>query len=1021
MLLEHRAHSGLGARVGGVVVPMFRTGLLVLTAALTVASQSGAQVDSELPPPPRTMGLPAGVRPYAAVGSWLIGGGVHGPLSGAAVFGIHRSITNPVLGFFGVDFEGYGGWRHDRIEVGGRILAASPFFGVHAGLDIAATPWSKAFIVGFAEPLRRGGLLLPGDNLRVDWIPARGALGISLTFPVADHHAGRTRPRSTEALIPPAPHRQLGNIPLDDPALVTLLGTIRTEARWIDRLIVPRVPAGAPELMRHEDSALALHLRSTHPSGPTGGTVTGEITAFHAELDRAFLLAIDDTTAGGAIARTVADGARQQLLDQFLLPFDRDIGQARRPGLLKSFAARAAERFGRWIATETSLSDEQTVQARVVFERLLSIMSDVAIADWTRWGDSRVGWLPLQYALRPEEYQTQSQLDRLVGRMIGQQFSGGHDLVYATDERFQSALRRSILDAEDYHVLWIHDIAGARTAGRPDSITQDMVEAYLVRLTRAARDFQRIGTVPSLMIFLDQYYYARGSSGVWLSLLADPVGKRFTTKSEYRPIQTRIQALQDSLRAAILQSPLLRAAAATSSKWIRATFRVQVNVTFPPDPSFRMRAGLGWLVPPFADDVMRDHRKIVFADVTESDPARGIAILTGLGVGESYSRYRWLDRTLILRGPAAAGMKGAARALLLDQGFAPSEIPAALWPDDPPPTYQARIDDLEKTGWTARVALATNEVGFGSKYATALKATLYSLIPAGSTIVVSDAEWSGRFWGGMLLGSALRGGRVLIIGPGPDNAPSGDAFVQLLLMREMFHRLAEARDILRDDLAASGGMLQIGLFRLGLGTYNVAGGVRAMRDGLRAYPFIREVLPFAPAVWDLFEKADSVVAAFGDSLPPDTASSYHPAFHLKVEFFGAPAAMRDVVGRPEWREFFARRIRERLGESPAGTDIAIRSLAPLQPYLTNRTAAQRDAQALFLTVGSHNEDFRSLALDGEVLCVVSGAASLLSAGDMLLLSTAGVEWLPSLAAVDRALPDIRGWRRTLSRWVEQFF
>ena len=131
--------------------------------------------------------------------------------------------------------------------------------------------------------------------------------------------------------------------------------------------------------------------------------------------------------------------------------------------------------------------------------------------------------------------------------------------------------------------------------------------------------------------------------------------------------------------------------------------------------------------------------------------------------------------------------------------------------------------------------------------------------------------------------------------------------------------------------------------------------------------------------------------------------------------------MRDAVGRPEWRDFFAQRIRERLGESPAGTDITMRSLAPLKPYLSTRTAAELEDQALFLTVGSHNQDYRSLALDGEALCVVAGSASLLAVGDMLLVSTVGVNWLDSAADVDKAIPDIRGWRRTLSRLVEQFF
>lgn len=1004
------------------MTPRFRPSLgVALLAALLRPATLGAQADSALPAPPRTMGLPLTWHPYVAVGSWMIGGGRYGPLSGSAVLGLRRDLTNPVLGFLGLNLEAYGGWRRETFEGGGRLLAASPFWGVHGGIDVT-TRGAANLVFGISEPLRRGGLVMPGDNARIDWLPGRGALSVSLTFPVFEHHMGRTRPRRIDAPIPPAPHRFRARLPADS-ALEAVLALVRREAEALDHLVVPLVPAGSPDRMRAEDSSLVAHLGAEHPAGPPR-TVTGELLAYHDALDRAFLIALQDTSAAGRdLARRVADGAREQLLDHFLIPFDRTLGQVRKPAMLHALAARAADRYDRWLSAETEieLGVDQAVAARGVFEAVLGAIIDVALGDWARWGDTRLGWLPLQLALRPEASRTQRQLDQLIGRMTGQDFAGGHDIVYATDERFQAALLRSVLETRDYHVLWIHDIAGLAPSGRPDSITQALVEAYLARLTRAAREFQRTGTVPSLIVFLDQYYFGRRRSALWLSLLQDPLGSPFSAPGPGGEVEARIRGLQDTLRAAIEASPVLRAAARADRGWIRRTFRIQVNVTHPPDRSFRMRAGLGWLVPPFADDVMRDHRKIVFSDITEADPGRGVAILTGLGVGESYSRYRWFDRTLVLRGPAAVGLKSAARALLLSQGFEPSEIPAALWPDDPTPAYPARLAELERLGWTARVAIATNEVGFGAKGATVLKAALYSLMPPGSTIIVSDAEWSGRFWAGMLLGAALRGGHVLLIGPGPDNAPFGKAFPQTILMRELFERLAEAREILGAATSVSSGSLHLGLFRLGLGTHNVAGGVRAMRDGLTANPFLREALPFSPEVWNLFLAADSLVAAFGDSLPRDTASTYHPAFHLKVGFFGSAEAMREAVGRPEWREFFARRIRERLGESPAGTDILPRALAPLQPYLTGRTEAERDRQTLFLTVGSHNQDHRSLALDGEVMAAISGASSLIAAGDMLLVASVGVDWLDSPARVAAAFPDIRGWRRTLTRLVEQFF
>jgi hypothetical protein len=43
-------------------------------------------------------------------------------------------------------------------------------------------------------------------------------------------------------------------------------------------------------------------------------------------------------------------------------------------------------------------------------------------------------------------------------------------------------------------------------------------------------------------------------------------------------------------------------------------------------------------------------------------------------------------------------------------------------------------------------------------------------------------------------------------------------------------------------------------------------------------------------------------------------------------------------------------------------------------------------------------------LDGEELCLVAGERALIAAGDMLLLSTVGVEWLDDPGELNRYFP-----------------
>ena len=57
------------------------------------------------------------------------------------------------------------------------------------------------------------------------------------------------------------------------------------------------------------------------------------------------------------------------------------------------------------------------------------------------WETSQLGWLPIRLARRPEELETQAQLDALVERAVGQEFSRGNEHHYIVNEEFQWELR----------------------------------------------------------------------------------------------------------------------------------------------------------------------------------------------------------------------------------------------------------------------------------------------------------------------------------------------------------------------------------------------------------------------------------------------------------------------------------------------------------------------------------------------------------------------------------------------------
>ncbi len=1013
-------------RIAGRTFLCWCLGWLPLTAAASGAlpAQSAPPLFDSLRPIP-ALGLPRNSRFYAVLGGGIAHLGDGNAVSATAAAGLHRDLLNPVHGALAVEFEGFAGMEAHQAAVGGRLTAQVPFFQIGGGLELSTVQRHPAFVLTLFEPVRRGGLLFPGAGVRVDWVPARGAVTAGVRLPLNDPHAGRTRPRHIEVRLPGEGARPAADRSLPAPVAPETLARLSDLAEWSARLTLPLFVEGAPARTLSEDSLLRARLRGAIGTITTPHTVAEEFGAFHETLEAAFHEALgpgQDDTLSVELTRAIADSARSVLLREVLMPYDRDLGQRRGPEVVRSLSAHAMAVFTTALATDARLSAVAVRRVAAVYGGLLTIVADVAESGSRRWRDSRMGWVPLQFGLRPEQYDEQSELDDLLARISGEQFRDGNDLIYATDERFEVALRRSILETRRYHVLWVHDIAGRNARGAADSVTRDFaVEPYLRALTAAVRTVDRGGSIPAFLILLDQYYYKRSSSGFWLALLRDPIGYRLHPGHGDAGIVAEVTALQDTLREAVAGSARLQALARVhGTRWLHDLVSIRVNVTNPPDPSFRSVTSFGPLTLSVPDDVMRDHRKIAFADLSEAAPNEGIAILTGLGVGESYARYQWFDRTIVLRGPAALSLKSAARRLLRRQGFADSDLPDALRPL--PGVDSAGVDPgLSPEGWIARAAIVMNETGYGEKRATASKAVLYSLMPPGSTIIASDPQWLSRFWGGMLVGSALRGCRVLVVAPGPLNSPMGSGSVQLALQRDLLRRMLEARAVLADELQSSGGMLQAGLFGIGLGTYNVVGGVLGVRDGLRANPFLREVLPFDQSVWDLFESADSLLERLGVSGPPDTIATYHPKFHLKTQFFGTRRAMLEAVGRPEWRQFFTRRIGERLHEPPAGTDIILDALTPVLPYLASRSAREREQQMLYLLVGSHNQDSRSFMLDGEAVCVVAGEASLISIGDMLVVTTVGVTWLRDPGEIDTLLPAPGRLKQEAARLVEGIF
>jgi hypothetical protein len=1000
-----------------------------------------------------SLGQPRRWMPTAGVVAGVQSGdGTQSAVSEARL-GTYTELASRVLGIGGVHAEVYGGSVDTRGNGGARVRVASPFLRLAAGADYNARTGEWRSIVSLVQPVRRGGLFRDGTVLRFDVLGgAESAFLVGLETPVLRHvPVGKTRARRDQVpmKVKPAPPR---NGPMPTRALRTVMDSARAAARNVRWLTVPWVDhtgrGGAAS-----DRAVTARLEQMRTSlNAIGGDATvpaveRESRRYHDALDLAFSMAVavdDDADAGNggtpgmapvttsALGRRVAEQARQVLLDEVLLPYDRLLGQDKQDDTTLPFVALARGAFLRWLHVSSGVSPEALTPTLSVFSELLAITEGLRADAHREWGSARYVWLPLQLALRTEEFDSQSELDDLLARATREPFRDGNSVSYVINEQFQWQLSRTIRAAKDYHVLWIHDFRGYDAQGKPDEMSfRHVLRSYYTAMTARVRAYDQTGQFPTYFILLDQFFYEARKARLWMSLLEDPMHHRVELGHEYAAWEDSLAVAQQELRNAVDSSALLTAQRRQyGEQWLRKLVKVHINITNTADPTFwSWHLATGFPVP---DTWMRDHRKVAFYDITEDDPNRGEAILTGAGVGEHYANLSWEDRSLLVRGPAALAIKGAARRVLETHGITGDRIPAVLQARALADGYATQIEQSGRDGARRlRAAILQNGTGYSDKQINVAKAILYTMMPPGSVIKIPDSLWNGTFWGSALTGCALRGGRVLVITPALVNAPAR-SFGSIIRSRELLWRLLVTSKVFNEELTRRGGMLKVGLFNSDLPVTNIPAKVLGVRRTLQQHAWLHDLFDFPPSVYTGLEELAAQYAAVPFPVPDSTDFEYrrYPQLHMKANFIASREAWR-VMAREEWVDFTRQYVPRRMmqvssrgeavqsfGEHPeplidVGEEVVRRWYAELP-------VAQRERVVFYTMLGSANQNDRSFTSDGEIAITLSNWPAVIPYLDLLSIIGQS-KWVETTDELDALLPRRSIVLTRVAHWFKTMF
>ncbi len=974
--------------------------------------------------------------------------------------GAYTELASRVLGIGGLHGELYAGSLDTRASGGARLRVASPFLRLAVGTDynFGTEQWRPH--VSFLQPVRRGGLFRDGSVLRVDLIAgAEPAFVVGFETPVR-RSAPLGKTRAAHDFVQHRVERAPSAVPIvRHTAVRAAMETVREAAHNVRWLTVPWLDHKGGGGAASDRAVVArldtLRRRLAVIAGDTSvPAVERETRRYHDAIDLAFSLAVvlGDHVANhsGTLIATertlpsvptllgvrVSNEARRVLLNEVLLPYDRLLGQDKKDDTLEPFAILARGALLRWLHVSSGVPREAVAPTLAVFAELLDVV-DKARAEGTReWGSARYTWLPLQFALRPEEHDSQSEIDALLASATGEPFHEGNEVSYVINEQFQWQLNRTIREAEDYHVLWIHDIRGYDAQGDPDEMSfRHVLHSYLSTMTARVRAYDQTGRFPTYLILLDQFFYEARKSRLWMTLLEDPLHHRVALPRAFDAWADSLDAAQNALREAVDNSALLTAQRRQYGEaWLQNLIKVHVSITNISDPTFwSWRLATGFPVP---DTWMRDHRKVVLRDITEADPYRGEALLTGAGVGEHYANLSWEDRSLLLRGPAALALKDAARGLLERQGLGGARLPTALQPTLKPADYDRRIaergDGLgDGEPRLQRAAILQNGTGFDSKDVNVAKAILYTMMPPGSVFKIPDSLWNGTFWGSALLGCALRGGRVLVITPAYVNAPAR-SFGSIIRSHELLWRMLTASRVLKNEFGRHGGMLKVGLFNSELPITNIPAKVLGVRNTLQRHEWLHDLFDFPPSVYTGLEALAARYAVTPSAALDSADFEYrtNPQLHMKANFIASREAWR-VMAREEWVSFTEQYVPRRMTQV-ASRRTAVQSFGPhpdplidigsdvVQRWYNELPSAERERVIFMTLLGSANQNDRSFVSDGEVVIALSNWPAVIPYLD--LLSIIGQSrWVETTEELDELLPRRGVVLTRVAHWFKSMF
>lgn len=151
-----------------------------------------------------------------------------------------------------------------------------------------------------------------------------------------------------------------------------------------------------------------------------------------------------------------------------------------------------------------------------------------------------------------------------------------------------------------------------------------------------------------------------------------------------------------------------------------------------------------------------------------------------------------------------------------------------------------------------------------------------------------------------------------------------------------------------------------------------------------------------------------------------------PKLHFKTQFFGSFQALTSLLEVEGWGQLIREDALEKAKALSRETYVGVKNVqgefrkknqAIVKEWYSSLNPDQRQKMIFYLTVGSHNQDYRSKIQDGEVLYVVSHINSLIAYLDFIGLM-GRTTWVETTEEMEELLPRFTGFMYNIGRYIK---